>query len=244
MPPALQLPVIALILTFGVVAAAGSNVHTGTAARAEFTRGMQALTAGRIDVARQAFSEAVALAPEWGLAYLQWGIVEQSVDPKATIARECLQTAVELAPGNPRAHYHLGVLYEGLDVPLDAMREYRAALQLRPRMRDVQFRLATVLSEIGEQDAAILTFRDVLDQQPGHTGALTALAELFEKTNRIEDAEQALVAITRTQPRVAYHHYRLGQFYERVGKQSAARQAFARADWLDPRPTRKMRRLR
>ncbi len=244
MPPILQLPVIALVLALGSNAAAASDAHKGTAARAEFAKGMQALTAGRIDVARRAFSESVALAPEWGLAYLQWGIVEQSVDPKAEIARQCLQTAVKLAPRNPRAHYHLGVLYEGLGIPLDAVRQYKAALTLRPRMRDAQFRLATALAAIGEQDAAILVFQDVLDQNPGHTGALTALAALFEKANQIDDAEHALMAIAQAQPRVAYHHYRLGQFYERIGKRTAARQAFARAESLDPRPTRKMRRLR
>ncbi len=216
----------------------------GAEARARFARGLEALDEGRIDVARRAFAQAARLAPGWGLAYLQWGVVEQSIDPESQAARACLERAVELSPDNARARYHLGVLYERLGRNQDAARELGAALELRPRMRDAQFRLAAALHALGDIEGAIAAYRRVLIHERRHTGALAALAELYERTGELTSAESALRSIVQAQPHVAYNHYRLGQFYERIGEKRKARRAFARANSLDPRPQRKMRELR
>jgi tetratricopeptide (TPR) repeat protein len=244
MRPSANLITATGILLAASVGLAAPSEDSGTAARAEFARGMAALRDGRIDVARQAFSETVALAPAWGLAYLQWGIVELSVDADAGVARECLETAVELSPQNARAHFHLGELYEKVGQSEAAIREYRTALALRSSMREAAFKLAAALAATGARLEAISVYESIVAKEPEHTGALAALAELYEQTERLEEAEKALVAITMNQPGVAYNHYRLGQFYERIGKERKARKAFSRANSLDPRPQRKMRRLR
>jgi len=227
-----------------VVATTAIAKNEGARARARFARGMEALDDGRVDVARRAFAQAASLAPEWGLAFLQWGVVEQSIDPESQAARECLERAVQLSSKNSRAHYHLGVLYERLARNQDAAREFGAALALRPHMRDAQFRLATTLHALGDIEGAVVVYLEVLQTERRHTGALAALAELYERTGELESAERALALIVQAQPKVAYNHYRLAQFYERIGEKKKAKRAFARADSLDPRPQRKMRELR
>lgn len=235
---------VLIFLAMLVATPAAADKSEGAKARARFARGLEALEEGRVDVARRAFAQAASLAPEWGLAFLQWGVVEQSIDPESQAARECLERAIELSPKNARAHYHLGVLYERLGRNQDAATEFGAALELRPRMRDAQFRLAASLHALGNLEGAVVAYLEVLQTERRHTGALAALAELYERTGETESAERALVLIVQTQPRIAYNHYRLAQFYERIGDKRKARRAFAKAESLDPRPQRKMRDLR
>jgi tetratricopeptide (TPR) repeat protein len=196
------------------------------------------------DGAREAFSRAAELAPEWGLAFLEWGIVEAAVDPKGALALECLKKAASLNPGNPRVHYQLGLLYEQQAKLADAVRELKAALALRSTMRDARYRLAQVLIQENAKDEALATFQVLISEEPGHTGALTAVAELYEERGSLVEAEAALLSLTKLQPQVAYHRYRLGQFYERTGNAKKAKQAFAQAEALDPRPKRNMRTLK
>ncbi|MBI5512089.1 MAG: tetratricopeptide repeat protein [Deltaproteobacteria bacterium] len=213
-------------------------------ARAAFQRGVSALANSRIDVAREAFARAAALAPEWGLAFLEWGAVEASIDPKSALALECLHQAAELAPGNPRVHYQLGLLYEQQEKYADAVRELKAAIALRPTMVDARFHLARLLILTGARDEAATALEAVIAADAGHTGALAALAELYEGAGKIDAAETALLSIAKIQPQIAFNHVRLGQFYERQGDQRKAQAAFAKAEALDPRPKRNMRKLR
>lgn len=221
-----------------------SPQQAGAEARAQFGRGMKAQADGNLVAAHRAFSVATQLLPDWPLPLLQLGIVEQTLDPHNGAALDCFTRAVQLAPRNPRARHLLGAAYARAERWHDAERELVQALLLRPRMLDVLVVLAQVQQAAAKAPEAIETWRKVLEVSGQHTGAWTALAELFEATGQLDEAERALLAITRVQPRVAYNHYRLAQFYERVGKPHKAREAHAQAEALDPRPNRKMRTLR
>lgn len=213
-------------------------------ARKRFASGLLALKAGRIGEARNLLSKTVALAPEWDLAYIQLALAEQAADPGSAKAGELLQRAVELNPKSPRAHMLLGQFLARSGKDEAAMRHLDAALGLRASLLEARFSLGVVLGRQGKEAAAIEAFRTVLRQSPRHTGALAALADLHERAERFDEAEEALIALTRLQPAIAYHQYRLAQFYQRIGEDKKALAAFARADDLDPRPKRRMRRLR
>ncbi len=83
----------------------------------------------------------------------------------------------------------------------------------------------------------------VLARDGSHLGALSALAELYEDAGQKVEAEQALVAITRMYPTVAYHFYRLALFYDRTGESAKAKRAYADLERIDPRQ-RNMRKLK
>lgn len=216
----------------------------GAAARGAFKDGREAQSDGRAEVARKAFARAAELAPEWGLAFLEWGILEETLDPKGPLALECLRKAATLAPGNPRVHFHLGAAYAHRDQHADAIRELKSALALRNDFPDAKRLLGLSLAASGAHPEAIQTLEQVIDADRSNAAVWSTLADLYEQEQRTADAERALVAITAAQPQVAFSWVRLAQFYERTGSPQKARQAFAKAEAMSPRPPRKMRKLK
>jgi tetratricopeptide (TPR) repeat protein len=212
-------------------------------ARAAFDGGLAAVEQGDLTGARERFASAYRLAPDWSLAALQFGMAAFAKDPEDSEALDALERAVALDPQNPRAHLQLGIIYEHARRSGDAVREYRAALARRGEWLDARFRLAGALAESGEPEAAIGAYEAVLAADGQHLGALSALAELNEKVGRLDAAELALLTITRMLPAVAYHRYRLANFYQRTGQAAKAERVFVELEELDPRQ-RKMRKLR
>lgn len=233
--------VLAGLFTSGLAHAA--NANDGAIARTAFSQGNQALEAGRTTDARDAFQRAMTAAPDWGLAHLSFGIAEQTVDPDSERAFTALETAVKLEPENPKARYHLGLAYDRKGRFSDAAKQYAIAVERRPQMYDAQFQLATALRMSGDNAGAVTAYEALLRNEPTHIGALSALSEVYEAVQRMDDAEQSLITITRLQPNVAYHQYRLAKFYERSGNKNKAHAAFVRADSLKPQAQRKMRPL-
>ncbi|HSI04285.1 MAG: tetratricopeptide repeat protein [Myxococcota bacterium] len=217
--------------------------NDGGVARNAFARGSSAMDAGRTEEARDAFATAREAAPDWGLAHLSFGIAEQTVDPDSARALDALEAAVRLEPENPKARYHLGLAYDRKGRFSDAAKQYAIAIERRPQLYDAQFQLANALRMSGDLTGAIGAFEVLLRGDPTHIGALSALSEVYENAQRLEDAEAALQTITRLQPNVAYHQYRLAKFYERTGNTNKAHAAYVRADSLKPQQQRKMRPL-
>jgi len=205
--------------------------------------GIKALKAGRHNDAREHFAVARHLSPQWPLAHLYWAIAETTIHPKSKEGLKTLQYVVAESPKNPRAHYFLGIAYEQAKRYERAVIELRTALQLRPKIKDARFRLGGLLRDFGDVKGAIIVYHDVLQRQPAHMGALTALAELHESAQQHKEAERALRRIAQLQPNIAYHRYQLAQFLERTGQRNKARRALKRAEQIDPRPKRRMRQL-
>ena len=190
----------------------------GTQAREAFRAGVQELDSGDFSQAQRLFRQAVTLAPQWDLAYLHLGMVEHRLEPGSAASIQALEEAIRLGPDNPRARYFLGLAYEQAGRMSDAAAALGAALKLRAGFVDAWFHLGSVLEAGGDPDGAVRAYREVLSRQRDHLGALTALAALYESQNDLDSAERALLAIVESNPQVAYHHYRLAQFYERVGR--------------------------
>ncbi|MCK5688986.1 tetratricopeptide repeat protein [Myxococcota bacterium] len=233
---------LVIIATLNLLAA--SPRGDGQKARSAFKEGLSYLEKGDLSLAKERFHDAALLAPDWALAHLNLGIAAHSLAPGSEEASKSFTLATKLAPKNPRAHYYLALTLEATGQEDAAAREFKTTLKLREHFRDAQFRLAALMAQKGDALAATQGYESVLKEKPEHTGALTALAALYEANERKDDAEKALLTITHYQPGVAYHHYQLARFYDRVGDKTKARKAYKRAEKIDPRPKRQMRRLK
>lgn len=232
-----------------LIVALASPTHAGpredaAEARGNFSAGMKALDSGSPLEASEAFAKAARMAPGWGLAFLQWGIAEQLYNPESKDVLTALERAAALSPGNARAHYHLALAYQRAGDNRKAIREFDRTLEQREDYPGARFELARALWRDRNASRAIEELRAVLRDKPRHTGAITTLAEIYEASDRADDAESMWVRITQVQPHVAFNFVRLAHFYERRGESRKAEQARAQAEALDPRPKRRLRQLR
>ncbi len=233
------LPVSATIIVLAICTSAQAG-----GARQAFKVGQAAMAQSNFVAAKTAFDSARKLAPQWAMAHLHWAMAESNIAPENPRVLESLKSATALAPTNPRVLYYLAQALALHSNWAAAAAAYRKVLKRRPDFRDTLFRLATVLKQAKKTDEALESFSTLLNAQPEHLGALVAIAELYEVKGDFKAAESALVTVAQKQPKGAYPRYQLAQFYTRTGQVRKAKTAQKRAEALDPRPKRSMRRLR
>lgn len=221
---------------------ASTSASEAEQARLAFSDGLIALESGDFLRAEARFLEASRLVPDWALAYLQLGIARLGQDPEDQRGLANLEQAVALDGDNARAHFQLGLTYEHLGRLDDAVRELRSAVSKRPNLTDARLALASMLATSGSDTQAVEAYTEILSQDPGHVGALAAIAVCYERLGQVELAETALLTIARLYPAVPYHRYRLAEFYERIGAHDKADKVYSELEVIDPRQ-RKMRRL-
>lgn len=108
-----------------------------------------------------------------GVAYMQQGNMK--------LAKEKLERAEKQDPKNLEVHTSLAFLYERLNMPEEAEREYQAALRVQPGSADVANNYAVFLCRSGKVDQAIKLFdtaaHDQLYRTPwaAHTNAAVCL---------------------------------------------------------------------
>ena len=80
------------------------------------------------------------------------GVIAEDVDPAAAL--EHFRTASRLFPASPLYHVRMGYAHEGLEQLEPATLAYRRAIELQPAELEAHFRLAHVLRNRGQDDAA------------------------------------------------------------------------------------------
>lgn len=155
-------------------------------------RGLCLAVLGRLDEALEAFGRAVALSPTYAEAHLNRGIVLKDLG-QGEEAQAAFDRARELDHrdgsdfpshvGNQIAvgHAKLGDLYLVADRPGLAIREYRRALEVRPRYLDIRTKLAEALLAREELDEARTELEAVLDRDPDFTGARLRLGLVLRR---------------------------------------------------------------
>ena len=154
--------------------------------------GVIARSGGYLDDAVQLFEKAVAIAPQYGEAWVNLGrvLVDRGEPARAAAAFEkALATNPKLIPaslGLARVWHNLG--------KTDAAAELlRKAANMAPGSPEPHFQLANLLQEIGEYEGAIASYCACLERQPGHPAALSNRASAFLKNGQpaaaLADAE-------------------------------------------------------
>lgn len=104
------------------------------------------------------------------------------------------EKAIELSKGRfSQAYISLGKYYfdKGqLDKASDA---YKKALQLRPLIPSVWFRVGTISMQLGDWDGALAAFSEVVQQQPDEAEAWANVAAVHMRNKRPTEAYPALV---------------------------------------------------
>ena len=161
-------------------ASPSSSLHWGNYATA-----LQ--TAGDLVAAEEALKKLTGLAPDDPERLDELGIVQLRLGQPRE-ARETLLRAFGQAPESPRIRIHAARACA-------ACRDSRADHLLAPWRgwlpleEALQFDLADLLTQTGEADAAVGLLEDLIARDPAHRAAQVLLANLYERVNRLDDAE-------------------------------------------------------
>ena len=145
-----------------------------------------------------------------------------------------VSTAAEAVIEDP-AYEHVADAYDDYRAGnfVDAEGHYREALRIEPNHRSALLGLAGVYQQTGRRTDAIRAYERVLDIEPGHTVAASAILSL-RSAEAGWDSESELKHLIQRFPDADHLHYSLGAVYVGDKRWSEARRAFEAARTLVP----------
>lgn len=160
----------------------------------------------RLEEADKAYTRSIELAPNYRSALLNLGVVKFALG-KNNDGLEYFNKLLELDPHNVEAYINAGVGEHILRNTEQAKAHYKKAVELDPR-NDVALRhLATLFSEELDTESAIEYFRKSLVINPRLSDVWAELIELYERANRLDEAQKAVTEASRILPNDANIQY-------------------------------------
>jgi len=110
----------------------------------------------------------------------------------------------------------------------DAYAWARAAVLHGPDFLSAYNTLGIIYVRHGDEDAAEIAFKAVIERDPSHTRALSNLAELYSRQGRIAEAAELQKALARLEPEPPFYFFNMGMAAMQRGDYEAARDLFVR----------------
>lgn len=171
--------------------------------------------------AAQAYRRALEIVPEHAGAHLNLGnLLQQAGQIEAAVGH--FERALAQEPDLPEGHNSLALLLQRLGRQDEALNHYRQALALRPDYVAAHNNLGTLYRELGQLDLAIEHYEAASRQEPT-LEALTNLAALLERANRLDAAQAAAERALGLAPGNPNARLTLTKLRSRSGKAEAAR---------------------
>ena len=146
----------------------------------------------------------------------------QAARDYATAEKE-YQTLLKMDPLFAEIHMNLGLVYQLQDRRAEAISEFKAAIKLKPTLTGANFFLGVDYCKEGLGVAAIPFLKKAASQSPGQVEIWEWLANAQEMTGDVTGEVATLKRAMAAHPRNVDLLYQLGQAYERLGKQQAAK---------------------
>ena len=144
-------------------------------------------------------------------------------------ALEAFQQSVDLDGTNMIARLRLGEMLLAAGALDGAHEQALSVLQSGRRDPEVLALLGAASSGAGQDELAILAFTKVLEAEPGRVNVAAALADLYLRQDRPDDARSVLMKAAAAQPGSAMPLLTLGRLEEQEGNLAAAEQAYRQA---------------
>lgn len=156
-----------------------------------------------------------------------------------------LEHLTQQHPDVDLAHYSLGNCYLALSRLKDAERQYRIAIELRPKKGSYYAALGQALRKEGKRkiDEAIADLEKALEFDPTDTASQLQLALCYEEEANLSKAQQLLEGVIREQPNLLPAHRVLARIYYRQGKKQQGDQQAEMVATLDKQRLQQRARL-
>ena len=190
---------------------------------AEFQRAMALLVTNRKDEAIQGFNRAVALRPDWALAYAKFGSLLSSYFNDDRDAEPILRRAVELDGQNIQALVALAEICARAGKLTEALRLVRAATALPTATSSTWRRRSFIETAAGDPTAALASVDQALTLDSKDPGARSDRAKLRLAANDREGAFADLRVLDQNGfGRDLASAFEFAQLYARAGKREDA----------------------
>lgn len=141
-------------------------------------------------------------------------------------AAQQFRAAVKADPREPNVHFGLGYLLWGLMQYEEAAQEFQAELANNPDHAQALAYLADTDMRLSHPDVAPTLLEKAIRNDPKIALAHLDLGILFSDAGRKEDALRELKIAEKLTPGDQNVHYRLGRFYQSMGKKDEAKAEF------------------
>jgi tetratricopeptide (TPR) repeat protein len=168
----------------------------------------------KLDESEKAYARSVELAPYYRSGLLNLGVVKFARG-KTAEALDNFRKLLELDPKHVDAHINAGIGEHILRNVEKAKFHYLQAIGLDPKNDSALRHLATLFSEELDTESAIIYFRRSLVLNPRLGDVWAELIELYERANRLDDAQTALTEASRILPNDANILYVLAKLSRR-----------------------------
>lgn len=179
------------IIWLSLLSGAAQTAPQADAARTHFNRGVELQRKGELEGARQAYEEALRLAPRrvdalanLGLVYLNLGRIEKAI--------ETLGRALAIDPGLPSVRMILGLALFRAEQFDAAHRELAGVLEAQPGHPQALHLLGLCRLKLDRIEEGILALEAALQANPKNADAAYTLATAFIGIGEIERAEALL----------------------------------------------------
>jgi tetratricopeptide (TPR) repeat protein len=177
--------------------------------------GVLAQQVGKLDVAVQLISRAIAIRPD---AVYHTNLAEalRRAGRKQEAEAVC-RRAIEIAPTFPTAYINLGVILQELQRPEEAMNILQRAIDIDPKNAQAWTNLGNARLAIGDLKGAVEMGRKAVEAQPDYSVAHNNLAAALEKQDFLKEAEDEYRKAVELQPDFAEALNNLGSVIRRQG---------------------------
>jgi len=160
-----------------------------------FNRGVALMDQFKPREAAESFAEVVALAPDWVLGRLNYGIALLNAQDDPAAAERELKWVIEREPENPYGHYALGMLLRHGGRLDEAEALFRRVLEIDPEDADAHYQLGVLLAD-RDSEAARNHLEQTLEKIPHHESACYNLAMILRRSG---DTEGSMALLRRFQ---------------------------------------------
>jgi tetratricopeptide (TPR) repeat protein len=182
----------------------------------------------RLDKARRAFEELLAIAPAHVLGLVDYGCVLHELGDLPA-ALSALRRASTIQPGSLEVWTRLGSCAEQLGLPEEWVEALMIARRIAPRSAEVLVNLGRAFAAKGEQDRALDCFTDAMRADPRYGNAYFNAGDLLYQLGYYPKAAEAYCAGLEVDPDNAPGYFVLGNCLAKLGALPAAREAYAHA---------------
>jgi superkiller protein 3 len=191
--PARALLCITLISAVWVRAAYADEAET------QYSKGIRAMQAGRLEEAQTLLEEALRLRPGYSAAELTLANVLRK-RKQCEKAIPHYEAVIKALPDDPFAHGNLGFCHASIGHSADAIRELERAATLAPNELQWRSSLATLYRQAKQPEKALPHYEKVVQLDPNNPDALRGFAITLRAANQLDRAAEVTKQAIKLRP--------------------------------------------